>query len=134
MKKVAVRFKNQYGEFSKEYHYVTSISNLKQGDIVIVESKDFYGVAVFEEYVSNDVKASKFVIQKLDISEIERDKDLARKIDEVKRKIDERVRELTYINNLKNLAKEDTTLNYLVETLESLNSTEKVNEVVRNAK
>lgn len=132
MKKVAVRFKNQYGEYSKQYNYVTSINNLKQGDIVIVESKDFYGVAVFEEYVSNDVKASKFVIQKLDISEVERDKDLARKIDEVKRKIDERVRELTYMNNLKKLAEEDTTLNYLVGTLESLNLSEKANEVVRN--
>ena len=51
MKYAKVRFKEQRG-LSIVYHYRTWIEDLEIGDVLIVEARDWYGVAIFEGYMN----------------------------------------------------------------------------------
>lgn len=65
IKGATVRFENDYGK-SKEYAYLTSITDLKEGDLVVVEARGWYQVATFMRY-KNSEKATKHIVQKIDI-------------------------------------------------------------------
>lgn len=67
-----VKFKG-YQEFM-EYSYLTDIEDLKEGDVVVVPTNNFYSVGVFSRYSNNKqhVKnASKHIVQKVDIEAYE---------------------------------------------------------------
>lgn len=67
-----VRFKG-YQEFM-EYSYFTDIDSLKEGDVVVVPTNNFYSVGVFSRYSTNKQQiknASKCIVEKVDIEKFE---------------------------------------------------------------
>ncbi|MGL5440826.1 MAG: hypothetical protein ACRDA4_10690 [Filifactoraceae bacterium] len=62
------------GSFDQEYSYLTYIEELKEGDVVVVEANESYGVAIFQRYTkvkSKVEKATKWIVQKVDIEGFE---------------------------------------------------------------
>lgn len=67
-----IKFKG-YQEFM-EYSYLTDIEDLKEGDVVVVPTNNFYSVGVFSRYSSNKLhvkNASKWIVEKIDIGAYE---------------------------------------------------------------
>lgn len=67
-----VKFKS-YQPFM-EYSYFTDIDNLKEGDVVVVTTNNFYSVGVFSRYSSNKQhmkNAEKWIVEKVDIEKFE---------------------------------------------------------------
>mgnify|MGYP007016529293 CR=1 FL=1 len=57
-----------------EYSYFTDIENLKEGDVVVVPTNDFYSIGVFSRYSSNKQhinNASKCIVEKVDMESFE---------------------------------------------------------------
>jgi hypothetical protein len=57
-----------------EYSYLTDIENLKEGDVVVVPTNNFYSIGVFSRYSSNKQhikNASKWIIEKVGIEAYE---------------------------------------------------------------
>lgn len=73
VKQVAlIKFKG-YQEFM-EYSYFTDIENLKEGDVVVVPTNNFYSVGVFSRYSTNKQhikNASKWIVEKVDTEAFE---------------------------------------------------------------
>ena len=72
IKVALIKFKG-YQEFM-EYSYFTDIDNLKEGDVVVVPTNDFYSVGVFSRYSTNKQhikNASKWIVEKVDIEKFE---------------------------------------------------------------
>lgn len=72
IKVALVKFKG-YQEFM-EYSYFTDIEDLKEGDVLVVPTNDFYSIGVFSRYSTNKQhinNASKMVIEKVDIEKFE---------------------------------------------------------------
>lgn len=73
LNKVAlVKFKG-YQEFM-EYSYFTDMEDLKEGDVVVVPTNDFYSIAIFSRYSINKQhikNASKRIVEKVDIEAFE---------------------------------------------------------------
>ena len=72
IKVALVKFKG-YQEFM-EYSYFTDIENLKEGDVVVVPTNDFYSIGVFSRYSSNKQhinNASKCIVEKVDMESFE---------------------------------------------------------------
>ena len=119
MKIATVKFQNDYGK-SKEYAYVTSISDLEHGDLVVVEARDWYQVATFERYKTEDSMAQRYIIQKVDLEQAAKDKELTEQIENIKNQIDERVRKVKEMEMLNELAAKDETLNDLLKQYKEL--------------
>lgn len=67
-----VKFKGNQ-EFM-EYSYLTDIEDLKEGDVVVVPTNNFYSIGVFSRYssIKQHVKnASKSIVEKVDIEAYE---------------------------------------------------------------
>lgn len=67
-----IKFKG-YQEFM-EYSYLTDIEDLKEGDVVVVPTNNFYSIGVFSRYSSNKQhikNASKTIVQRVDIEAYE---------------------------------------------------------------
>lgn len=67
-----VKFKG-FHEFM-EYSYLTDIEDLKEGDVVVVPTNDFYSIGVFSRYSSNKQyikNATKCIVEKVDIEAYE---------------------------------------------------------------
>lgn len=118
IKGATVRFENDYGK-SKEYEYLTSMMDLKQGDLVVVEARDWYQVATFMRYKKSE-KATKHIVQKIDIEEVEKERKIAIRAHEIKEQIKERMKEVREMNAIKELAESDNELSDLVKELEGL--------------
>jgi sortase (surface protein transpeptidase) len=72
IKVALIKFKG-YQEFM-EYSYFTDIDNLKEGDVVVVPTNNFYSVGVFSRYSSNKQhikNAEKVIVEKVDIEKFE---------------------------------------------------------------
>ena len=119
MKIATVRFQNDYGK-SKEYAYITSISDLEHGDLVVVEARDWYQIATFERYKTEDSTAHRHIIQKVDLEQATKDKELAVQIENTKSLIDERVRKVKEMEMLNELAAKDEMLNELLKQYKEL--------------
>lgn len=53
----------------QKYSYISLVDDLQPGDIVVVQTMNFYSVAKFEGYTTKDVYvnvATKYLIQKVD--------------------------------------------------------------------
>lgn len=111
-------FNNNYG-LSKEYAYLTTQNNLKEGDLVVVEAQGWYQVAIFERYKETD-KATKHIVAYIDTDEVEKEKEITLKEIDLKEQIKTRVREVEEMNRLEELAKSDDKLKELVEELKKL--------------
>lgn len=122
--KASVRFINDLEKqrrTEKVYHYLTMITDLNEGDLVVVETQYGYAVAEFVEYL--DVirkKANSYIIQKVDTSLINAQKEQQRKIESLKHKIDEKAKEALQRKKLNELAQDDAELKMLLDTLDSL--------------
>jgi hypothetical protein len=67
-----IKFKG-YQEFM-EYSYLTDIDDLKEGDVVVVPTNQFYSIGVFSRYSSNKKhieNATKCIVEKVDIEAYE---------------------------------------------------------------
>ena len=56
---------------SQKYSYISLVDDLQPGDIVVVQTLNFYSVARFEEYTTKKVYvdvATKYLVQKVDTS------------------------------------------------------------------
>lgn len=122
--KASVRFINDYEKqrrTEKEYHYLTMISDLKEDDLVVVETKHGYAVAEFIEYIEKcNVNSSAYIVQKIDLSEITTEKSRQKKISNLKNEIDARAKAALQRKKLNELAKDDAELKVLLDTLDSL--------------
>ena len=55
----------------QKYSYISLVDDLQPGDIVVVQTLNFYSVARFEEYTTKKVYvdvATKYLVQKVDTS------------------------------------------------------------------
>ena len=62
------------GSFDQEYSYKTNIEDLKPGDVLIVQTNNFYSVAIFQRYSktkSRIEQATKWIIEKVDVAGFE---------------------------------------------------------------
>lgn len=122
--KASVRFINDLEKqrrTEKVYHYLTMIIDLKEGDLVVVETQYGYAVAEFVEYLDvTRKKANSYIIQKVDTSLINTQKEQQRKIESLKHKIDEKAKEALQRKKLNELAQDDAELKTLLDTLDSL--------------
>jgi len=122
--RASVRFINDLEKqrrTERAYHYLTMISDLNEGDLVVVETQYGYAVAEFVEYIGQTgKKARSYIIQKIDTSHIDNQKEQQRKIESLKAKIDEKAKEALQRKKLNELAKEDAELKTLLDTLDSL--------------
>ncbi|MBO0450782.1 hypothetical protein [Candidatus Enterococcus murrayae] len=122
--KASVRFINdleRQRRTEKVYHYLTMIPDLNEGDLVVVETQYGYAVAEFIAYKDVIRKAAKsFIIQKVDTSHIDNQKEQQRKIESLKAKIDEKAKEALQRKKLNELAQDDIELKMLLDTLDSL--------------
>ncbi|MDP4179066.1 MAG: hypothetical protein Q8900_12095 [Bacillota bacterium] len=67
-----IKFKD-YQEFM-EYSYLTDIEDLKEGDVVVVPTNNFYSVGIFSRYSNNKQhikNANKWIVQRVDIENFE---------------------------------------------------------------
>lgn len=67
-----IKFKG-YSEYM-EYSYLTDIDDLREGDVVVVPTNNFYSVGVFSRYSTNKQhikNASKCIVEKVDIEAYE---------------------------------------------------------------
>jgi len=72
-KKVALIKFRGYQEFM-EYSYLTDIVDLKEGDVVVVPTNDFYSIGIFSRYSTNEQhikNATKWIVEKVDIEAYE---------------------------------------------------------------
>lgn len=53
----------------KEYDYITIISDLQAGDLIVVETKDSYSVAKFVRYMDPEEEnfASAYIVDKVNV-------------------------------------------------------------------
>lgn len=120
MKYGNVVFKNEYG-FSKTYEYQTTLKNLKVGELVIVEARDWYQIARFEGYKAKSTMANlKYIVAVLDTDRVEQEKEIAKQQQNLKAAIELRVMEIEEEKRLKELAESDSTLKELIDKLNSL--------------
>lgn len=72
MKVALVKFKG-YQDFM-EYSYLTDIKDLKEGDVVVVPTNNFFSIGTFSRYSSNKQhikNATKCIVEKVDIEAYE---------------------------------------------------------------
>lgn len=118
-KTVMVQFKNQYG-MSKEYAYFTTETDLQNGDLVVVEAQDWYQVASVSKYVVSNSNTTRFVIEKLDLDQLEKDKEKIIEEKQIRASIAARVKEIEERDELRALSERDDVIKGLVERLDEL--------------
>ena len=121
MKYVEVKFMNNDGEFTnKNYAYLTTLEDLKKGDLVVAEAVGFYKVVQVQRYINYSDLATKFVVSKLDLEQVEKDKAEVIKREELLEAIELRMQKAEKLRQAKKLAKLDPELGKLLEQLEEM--------------
>lgn len=66
MQKIAVRFVN--GNSTTEYTYMTTVENLKVGDLLIAPARDSFAVVSFVRYITTETthEATRVITQRVD--------------------------------------------------------------------
>lgn len=119
-KRATVRFKDRYGDMSKEYNYLTTRSDFERGDLVVVEAREWYQVAVFERYAQVIENASKFIVEAVDIEKLEKDKETIQALEDLMNQIEARHREIEEEKRLEALAAEDDEMAQLVNEYKTI--------------
>lgn len=118
IKTATVRFENDYGK-SKEYVYLTADETLQKGDLVVVEARDWYQVATFERY-SKSKNASKFIVQQVDLEELNQKKEQIQVLDDLMTEMEVRAKEINEMSRLESLAKKDNTMRELLTEFKNI--------------
>lgn len=99
----------------RQYDYLALGDNLKEGDLVVVETRNGFKVASFVKYVEVSDKASAFIIDKVDVERVEEYKKLKQEKEEILKAIEKREKELLEEKRLRELANDDEVIKDLVE-------------------
>lgn len=124
MLKVKVKFTHKYdvqkfGE--KQYDYLTIEKDLKEGDMVVVETANGFAVARFVRYVENfDVNSQKWILTVIDIEAFQERKKQAKEAMQLRQRIKERAAAVKEQQEYEQLAKEDTGLKSLLADFKNL--------------
>lgn len=96
----------------KSYQFLTDIEGLKQGDQVVVDTKNGLSIAEVEGYEEQKpgIKDFKWVVQKVDLSAHEERIEKQRRVNALKRKMESRRKELEEVQLYALLAKEDESM------------------------
>lgn len=114
--KATVTFDGGY----KSYEYLTDLQNLESGDEVVVETRNGYQVAVFEEYRLNAPKAKSLILHKIDNEKALRIHTKLKELEAIREKIEARIKERTFIEHAKEFAKDDDQLQALIDSYEGM--------------
>jgi hypothetical protein len=120
-KYVNVQFANS--PFSS-YQFVTDIEDLKEFDLVVVDTKNGYQVAKVEcytELVNTSVKEFKWIIQKVDLTAHTERLQRERQMNTLLRKMEARQKELEKVSIFKLLADSDPNMAAMFEEFQALN-------------
>lgn len=123
MKKVAqVSFFDREGNVNdyKKYDYKTLLHDLKEGDLVVVETRNGYQVAEFQGYSTASTKANAFIVQRIDTDKVKIEKEKQEQIEELKRSIALRAKEIEERKRLNELAGLDPEIKLLLDQLDEL--------------
>lgn len=120
---VSVQFKHgsgQTGWTTKHYHYKSLIENLQAGDQVVVETQYGYSVArVTKRLISSNV-ANKYVVQKIDTSQLVEHKARETQIEFLRADIRKRADVIREQQEMELLAAEDAELKKLLTEMDDL--------------
>lgn len=119
-KHATVRFKDRYGDMSKEYSYLTTQDDFERGDLVVVEAREWYQVAVFERYAQVTKNASKFIVEAVDTEKLEKDKETVKALEDLMDQIEARHREVEEEKRLEALAAQDDEMAELVKEYKTI--------------
>ncbi|GGC74771.1 hypothetical protein [Enterococcus wangshanyuanii] len=122
--KASVKFINDFEKqrrTDKDYHYLSLIADLQEGDFVVVETRHGYAVAEFIEYIDDfSVNSSSYIIQKVELDQVSHEKERQRNIKRLKSEIDEKAKAALQRKKLDELAAEDSELKILLDKLDGL--------------
>lgn len=118
MKFVKVQFMDSYPH--KHYAYKTTL-DLECGDIVVVEARSTFGLAKVVQVSGFESKATKFVVCKVDLDEFNKNKAVAKRIEEIKVKLEERKKAFEERKLWELLAASDLEAERLLDELSKLN-------------
>jgi len=108
----------------KRYSYLTDIEDLDWEDTLVVETRYGMRVAVFMNYLEENSaaakKASAWIVQKVDSSQVELSKVKHKKLQDVKNKLRVRKENLEEINLFKLMAKEDEEMRNLLSEYDAI--------------
>lgn len=120
---VSVQFKHgngQSGWTHKLYHYKTLIEDLQNGELVVVETQNGYTVAkVAKRLVKSDL-ANKYVVQKIDTSQLEKHKMRETQIEFLRADIRSRADAIREQQEMELLAAEDAELKKMLAEMDHL--------------
>ena len=119
---VEVQFVHAFAEdkHGKTYHYFTTIEDLKPGDMVVVDSQPGLGVAQVVDYTGSNLKASRWVVQRIDMGSHVARMEKLNQIESIQRKIMARKAAIEEEAILKMLAEKDDGIAGLLEELNDL--------------
>lgn len=105
---------------NKVYRFKTGIETLEAGDKLVVDTANGLVIGTVKDYVEDYAKATKWVIQKIDLTEHEERVERSRRIKEVKRQLTLRRKEIEEQEVMKLLAAKDESFAKLLNELNQL--------------
>lgn len=112
--------KVSFDEYSRNYSYKTNLTDLQQGDLVIVPTRDTFKIGTFEEYMEEDSKATRWLVSKVDFTEYNSILEKEKKLKEIKDKMDKRKETLEQKAIYKMMAESDPSMKDLLMEYEQL--------------
>lgn len=113
---------NEVGD--TRYSYFTDIEDLDWEDVVVVETRYGIKTAIFMNYIESDSLAAKkaraWIIQKVDMSELEVKKAKLKKLQEIKNKLMERKAKIEERQIFELMAKTDSAMASLLKEYDEL--------------
>lgn len=116
---VAVDFNSAFS--NKLYHFKCDIEGIDVGDKVVVDTANGLAVAEVAKVITEGSnKATKWVVDKIDMSAHEARLEKQKKLEELKEKMEQRRKEIQEFEIYRILAKEDEEMAELVKNLDDL--------------
>lgn len=117
-----VQFQHEYDKerFSgKYYDFLSFMTDLKAGDLVVVETQYGYSIAKFVGYTAAPkVNPSKYIITSVDLTKFKEQKKQAEKVKELESKIESRMKLVNRRKVYEQLAEHDETMKALLAELD----------------
>lgn len=110
----------RYDDFGQMYDFLTDIEDLKKGDQVVVESSRGLGIATVQAIKNHSAKATKWVVQRVDLEAHNERIEREEKLKELRAKMEKRYKEISEIALFEKLASEDDDMKILVDEFKSL--------------
>jgi hypothetical protein len=105
------------------YYFKTDIKDLKEGDIVVVDSRGVFTIAKVVKTnptLNSSFEVRKWVIDKINTTNYEIRIKKEKRLKEIKKKMDQRKKELQEIQIFELLAKDDEEMRVLLEEFKEL--------------